>query len=228
MAVINNISVWWHVAGAAIVILDPDHRPGPAPELQLRLHRADQQLRLQRRASTGSSCCRSGFLLTQYTITGFDASAHLSEETQGRPRARPRASGVRSSTRCSAATSCCWPSCSPCRTPRESATACGGGRRDLRSGAPRRLALPDPADLHGRAALLCHGVPDQRLADDVRVQPGRRDPGFDPAFQGEQDHTDPGQRSDLRRRSSASSSRCPPSRASAASPVAFYAVVSSQ
>ena len=24
-----------------------------------------------------------GFLLTQYTITGFDASAHLSEETQG-------------------------------------------------------------------------------------------------------------------------------------------------
>ncbi len=23
-----------------------------------------------------------GFLLTQYTITGFDASAHLSEETQ--------------------------------------------------------------------------------------------------------------------------------------------------
>ncbi len=24
-----------------------------------------------------------GFLLTQYTITGYDASAHLSEETQG-------------------------------------------------------------------------------------------------------------------------------------------------
>ena len=24
-----------------------------------------------------------GFLLTQYTITGFDASAHISEETQG-------------------------------------------------------------------------------------------------------------------------------------------------
>ena len=28
-----------------------------------------------------------GFLLTQYTITGFDASAHLSEETQGAAKA---------------------------------------------------------------------------------------------------------------------------------------------
>ena len=40
-----------------------------------------------------------GFLLTQYTITGFDASAHLSEETRRRRTARPRASGARSSTR---------------------------------------------------------------------------------------------------------------------------------
>ena len=49
-----------------------------------------------------------GFLLTQYTITGFDACAHLSEETSSlRPWRRPRASGGRSSTPCSAATSCC-------------------------------------------------------------------------------------------------------------------------
>ena len=41
-----------------------------------------------------------GFLLTQYTITGFDASAHISEETQGASdRGGARASGGRSSTR---------------------------------------------------------------------------------------------------------------------------------
>ena len=39
-----------------------------------------------------------GFLLTQYTQTGYDASAHICEETQGRRAGRrPRASGARSS-----------------------------------------------------------------------------------------------------------------------------------
>jgi hypothetical protein len=31
-----------------------------------------------------------GFLLTQYTITGFDASAHISEETHGAEDAAPK------------------------------------------------------------------------------------------------------------------------------------------
>ena len=49
LAIINNISVWWHVVGAA------DRDPGPvfvpevAPERRLRVHRADQQLRLLQR-----------------------------------------------------------------------------------------------------------------------------------------------------------------------------------
>ena len=30
-----------------------------------------------------------GFLLTQYTITGFDASAHISEETHGADESAP-------------------------------------------------------------------------------------------------------------------------------------------
>ena len=38
-----------------------------------------------------------GFLLTMYTQTGYDASAHLSEETKGARSAPPRASGDRSS-----------------------------------------------------------------------------------------------------------------------------------
>ena len=80
LAVINNISVWWHVAGAAIVILVliivPDH------------HQSLNFVFTERVNNSGFSngaywflVLPLGFLLTQYTITGFDASAHLSEET---------------------------------------------------------------------------------------------------------------------------------------------------
>jgi amino acid transporter len=82
LAVVNNISVWWHVAGAAIVVLIlifiPDH------------HQSAHFVFTQRINNSGFSggfywflVLPLGFLLTQYTITGFDASAHLSEETQG-------------------------------------------------------------------------------------------------------------------------------------------------
>ena len=82
LAMINNISVWWHVAGAAIVILVliivPDH------------HQSASFVFTERINNSGFSSgfywflvLPLGFLLTQYTITGFDASAHLSEETQG-------------------------------------------------------------------------------------------------------------------------------------------------
>ncbi len=44
----------------------------------------------RRPTCTGSTCCRSGFLLTMYTITGYDASAHVSEETHGAATPRPK------------------------------------------------------------------------------------------------------------------------------------------
>jgi amino acid transporter len=82
LAIVNNISVWWHVAGAAIVILIlifvPDH------------HQSLTYVYTERINNSGFTSgfywflvLPLGFLLTQYTITGFDASAHLSEETQG-------------------------------------------------------------------------------------------------------------------------------------------------
>jgi amino acid transporter len=82
LAVVNNISVWWHVAGAAAVVLIlifvPDH------------HQSAHFVFTERINNSGFSggfywflVLPLGFLLTQYTITGFDASAHLSEETQG-------------------------------------------------------------------------------------------------------------------------------------------------
>ncbi|MEO6880044.1 MAG: amino acid permease [Mycobacteriaceae bacterium] len=82
LAIVNNISVWWHVAGAAIVIgvliIVPEH------------HQSVSYVFTERINNSGFSSgfywflvLPLGFLLTQYTITGFDASAHLSEETQG-------------------------------------------------------------------------------------------------------------------------------------------------
>ena len=64
MAIMNNVSVWWHVVGAVVDRADPALRARPAPELQLRLHRTLQQLRLRRRQHqqprrSGSRSCRS-------------------------------------------------------------------------------------------------------------------------------------------------------------------------
>ncbi len=82
LAVINNISVWWHVAGATIVILILVIVPDT--------HQDAGFVFTERINNSGFSSgfywflvLPLGFLLTQYTITGFDASAHLSEETQG-------------------------------------------------------------------------------------------------------------------------------------------------
>ncbi|MGN6131851.1 MAG: amino acid permease [Nocardioidaceae bacterium] len=85
MAILNNVSVWWHVAGAAaivlILVLVPDH------------HQSFSYVFTERYNNSGFlggntssfpfwfAIVPFGFLLTQYTITGFDASAHLSEET---------------------------------------------------------------------------------------------------------------------------------------------------
>ena len=49
LAIINNISVWWHVAGAGAHHRHPDRRPGQPPEHRLGLQRAGQQLGLRRR-----------------------------------------------------------------------------------------------------------------------------------------------------------------------------------
>src|SRR6188472_1187717 len=82
LAIVNNISVWWHVAGAAIVILILVVVPDT--------HQSASFVFTERINNSGYSSgfywflvLPLGFLLTQYTITGFDASAHLSEETQG-------------------------------------------------------------------------------------------------------------------------------------------------
>ena len=82
VALFNSISVWWHVAGVAVIllvlILVPSH------------HASLDYVFTERVNNSGFSggmywfyVLPLGFLLTQYTITGFDSCAHISEETKG-------------------------------------------------------------------------------------------------------------------------------------------------
>jgi amino acid transporter len=86
LAVINNISVWWHVAGAALIILIlvivPDTHQSVGWVLGERINNSGYDGGANGGLSYWFLVLPLGFLLTQYTITGFDASAHLSEETE--------------------------------------------------------------------------------------------------------------------------------------------------
>ncbi len=82
LALINNVSVWWHVFGSAVVVLICVFTPSS--------HQSLSWIFTTRINNSGFGdgsywfyVLPLGFLLTQYTITGFDASAHLAEETQG-------------------------------------------------------------------------------------------------------------------------------------------------
>jgi amino acid transporter len=91
MALMNNVSVWWHVVGATaivvILILVPDQHQSFSYVFSQRFNNSGFS-----GGSTGGfwfffAIVPFGFLLTQYTITGFDASAHLSEETSAASKA---------------------------------------------------------------------------------------------------------------------------------------------
>jgi amino acid transporter len=86
MAIMNNVSVWWHVFGASVIVLILIFVPDQ--------HQSFNYVFTERFNNSGFSDGSTssfaflfaiipfGFLLTQYTITGFDACAHLSEETR--------------------------------------------------------------------------------------------------------------------------------------------------
>ncbi len=81
---LGDISVWWHVVGVLVIfvllLVAPDNREGFGFIF-------DYNNGTGWTNNGGSSflpglyACMIGLLLAQYTITGFDASAHVSEET---------------------------------------------------------------------------------------------------------------------------------------------------
>jgi amino acid transporter len=81
LATFNNISVWWHVFGTVVII--------GILVFGTSKHQTLNWMFTTKINNSGFSdhtywylVLPLGFLLTQYTITGYDASAHLSEETK--------------------------------------------------------------------------------------------------------------------------------------------------
>ncbi len=86
LAIVNNISVWWHVAGAALIIgiliIVPNDHQSIGWVMSERINNSGYDDGSTSGVMFWFLVLPLGFLLTQYTITGFDASAHLSEETE--------------------------------------------------------------------------------------------------------------------------------------------------
>lgn len=89
VALLNDISVWWHLAGVAIIFIVllfvPSH------------HQSVGYIFTTFVNNTGFGFGGAtvyvfliGLLLAQYTFTGYDASAHMTEETQNAAIAGPR------------------------------------------------------------------------------------------------------------------------------------------
>ena len=91
MAIMNNVSVWWHVVGASaivlILILVPDQHQSFSYVFTERFNNSGFSDGNVSNFGFWFAIVPFGFLLTQYTITGFDASAHLSEETASASKA---------------------------------------------------------------------------------------------------------------------------------------------
>ena len=86
VAIFNDISVWWHIVGVAIIVIVL----AVVPEK----HQSTSFVftKFVNNTGWGSSfyVALIGLLLAQYTLTGFDASAHMTEETHDPSIAGPR------------------------------------------------------------------------------------------------------------------------------------------
>jgi len=87
VALFNSISVWWHVAGVLVIIgiliIVPDSHQSADFVFTERINNSGFD-----GGSVGGFMywflvLPTGFLLTIYTLTGYDASAHVAEETVG-------------------------------------------------------------------------------------------------------------------------------------------------
>ena len=114
-------------------------------------------------------------ILTQYTITGYDASAHLSEETKsaanGGGQGHLAVDLLLGHRRLDPA------AVLPVRGPGRPTRVDGrrrGGDGIFTQAMEFQVGRDHPVHLHGRPVLLHHGLPDQRVAHAVRVQPRPR------------------------------------------------------
>ena len=89
VALLNDISVWWHIAGVIIIVavlfLFSKYHQSPS-------YVFTKFVNLTGFSFPGASVYvfLTGLLMAQYTFTGYDASAHMTEETRNAATAGPR------------------------------------------------------------------------------------------------------------------------------------------
>ncbi|OLE22115.1 MAG: amino acid permease [Actinobacteria bacterium 13_1_20CM_3_71_11] len=87
--ILSDVSAWWHLVGVAVIVgvlaIVPDH------------HKPIGQVFFEVRNATGFGFAGAavyavllGLLMAQYTYTGYDASAHVAEETHDAAVSAPR------------------------------------------------------------------------------------------------------------------------------------------
>ncbi|SDY52810.1 amino acid/polyamine/organocation transporter, APC superfamily [Micromonospora pattaloongensis] len=87
--VLSDVSAWWHIVGVVVIVgvlvVVPDQ------------HKPISEVFFEVRNATGFTFTGAGFyavliglLMAQYTYTGYDASAHVAEETHDAARSAPR------------------------------------------------------------------------------------------------------------------------------------------
>jgi amino acid permease (GABA permease) len=86
IALLNNVSVWWHIVGVLVIVGALAFAPAH--------HQSASFVFTHFVNNTGWASkfyvVLLGLLLAQYTFTGYDASAHMTEETRDAARSGPR------------------------------------------------------------------------------------------------------------------------------------------
>ena len=189
LALMNNISVGWHLARRRGDPRDPLDRPRHSPERRLRLHRAVQPVRLLRRLDQQLRLLvlRAADRLPADDVHG-DRLRRLGAHRRGdRRRRQSAAQGVWRSVFFSAIIG--WIVLLSFLFAANDVAAIDEERGTRPSASPRRSIRGRRSDRHpdrhGRSVLLRPRA-DQRLADLVRVLPRPGDPGLVHLAAGEQ------------------------------------------
>jgi amino acid permease (GABA permease) len=86
VSILNNVSVWWHIGGVLVIVLvlaiAPAHHQSASFVFTHFVNNTGWGSKLY--------VILLGLLLAQYTFTGYDASAHMTEETKSAAISGPR------------------------------------------------------------------------------------------------------------------------------------------
>jgi amino acid transporter len=94
VSLFTNISVWWHVLGVAVIVVILILGPAQHASISYVFTKTINNSGFHGGATHSPFfwlyVLPLGLLLTMYTFTGYDASAHISEETQGAADSAPK------------------------------------------------------------------------------------------------------------------------------------------